>query len=345
MRRTIPLLAASAAATLLASGCGGFGGGGSGGDGSLGTITFYSPETPDMTEEMAAAFEKTHDADVQVEYGGTNVIVNKLMAEQNNPRGDVWYGGGGFLPFENALDDGLIQAYTPETTADMPETQGDVRLRDDEWGWVGAELFVLGVAYDPEKVSEDELPDSWADLADERWADELQFPNPSASGTATLLVLSQLMTQGEDEGWEYFDALVDNASAIPDSGAAPTQAVGQGEASIAVGYDFMAFQAAERGESVAFHIPEETPVLVNPVTMVADAPNEEGAQAFIDWMMSTEGQQVRADWGMIPLDPEVEAKTDLTLDQVEEHAQELDVDWVVDNYDLVRDEWRTRFEV
>lgn len=343
MNKRLRWLAASGAVVLTSTACGGgFGGGGGNGDGDLGTISFYSPETPEMTEEMAQAFEEEHDADVQVTYSGTNELVNQMIAEETNPQGDVWYGGGGWMPFENALDDGLIEPYTPSTVEDMEAQEGDIQLREDDWGWIGAELFVLGLAYDPAEVEEDELPETWADLADDRWEDELQFPNPAASGTATLLVLSQLMEMGDDEGWDYLEELVDLANAIPDSGGAPTEAVTTGEASIAVGYDFMAYQHEDRGESVDFHIPEETPVLVNPVTMVTDGPNEEGAEAFIDWMMSTEGQQIRADWFHIPLDPEVEASTPITLDEVEDHAQELDVDYVLDNYDDARDEWDER---
>lgn len=335
MNKGLRLTAACGAVVLVSTGCGGFGG-------DTEVISFYSPETPDMTQEMADAFMEEHDYTVEVNYSGTNELVNQMIAESDNPQGDLWYGGGGWMPFENALDQGIIEPYTPTTVEDMDAMQGDIALRQEEWGWTGAELFVLGLAYNPDEVSEDELPETWADLADDRWAGELQFPNPAASGTATLLVLSQLMEMGEEEGWEYLETLADHATAIPDSGGAPTEAVTTGEANIAVGYDFMAYQHEDRGESVDFHIPEETPVLVNPVAMVTDGPNPEGAEEFIDWMLSTEGQQIRADWFHIPLDDEVESRTPITLDQVEEHAQELDVDWVVDNYDDARDEWNER---
>lgn len=53
------------------------------------------------------------------------------------------------------------------------------------------------------------------------------MPNPAASGTATLLVLSQLLEMGEEEGWAYFDELVQQMSAMPDSGLAPTKQLPQ----------------------------------------------------------------------------------------------------------------------
>ena len=39
------------------------------------------------------------DGSVDVQYAGTNVLVNRMMAEKDNPQGDVWYGGGGILPY------------------------------------------------------------------------------------------------------------------------------------------------------------------------------------------------------------------------------------------------------
>jgi iron(III) transport system substrate-binding protein len=335
---------AVAGAAVLVVACGGGGGGGDdGGADGIGTINVYSPETPDMVEEMAEAFEEEVGGEVNVVSGGTNVIVNRLLAERDRPQADLWYGGGGFLPFEAMKAEGILEPYTPEPAADWDTFDGDIQLRDDEWHWTGVELFLLGLAYNTDMVDEDELPAAWADLADEQWADEIQFPNPAASGTATLMVLSQLMDQGEEQGWDYFDQLVSNAVAIPDSGAGPSQAVAQGEASLGVAFEFMAYQLEDRGESVDFHVFEETPVLVNPVAKIANGPNPEGADAFIDWMLSTEGQQVRADWHFLTLDDEVDNQIPLTIDDARDYAMELDVDWVQDNFDRVRDEWQQRY--
>ena len=67
-----------------------------------------------MTREIAEAFEEETGTPVNVHYAGTNVLVNQMIAEMDNPEADVWYGGGGILPFESAIERGFIQAYTPE---------------------------------------------------------------------------------------------------------------------------------------------------------------------------------------------------------------------------------------
>ncbi|WP_255343598.1 extracellular solute-binding protein [Geomicrobium sp. JCM 19039] len=201
-------------------------GDGSGGD-DVGTITLYSPETPDMSAELAEAFEAEYGGTVNVEYAGTNVLVNQMLAESDNPQADVWYGGGGFMPFESAIDMGILEAYQPEAASDWEVYENDIKMRQEDWMYTGIELFALGFAYNPDLVSEDELPQTWEDLLDPRWEGELQMPNPAASGTATLLVLSQLLEMGEEEGWAYFDELVQQMSAMPDSGLAPTKQLPQ----------------------------------------------------------------------------------------------------------------------
>lgn len=102
---------------LLLSACAGddsSSGSGDGDGGDIGSITLYSPETPELSKELAQKFEEVHGGDVSVHYAGTNVLVNQMMAEKNNPEADVWYGGGGILPFEAAVDKDIITSYIPK---------------------------------------------------------------------------------------------------------------------------------------------------------------------------------------------------------------------------------------
>ncbi|WP_062350686.1 extracellular solute-binding protein [Bacillus kwashiorkori] len=315
-----------------------------GGGGDIGTISFYSPETPDFTKELAQAFEEKIGGKVNVQYAGTNVLVNRMLAEIDNPQGDVWYGGGGILPFENAVEQGIIAAYVPDFAKDWDVVENGIKVKHQDGMYTGVELFVLGFVYNTELVSPEEAPKTWDDLLDPKWKGKIQFSNPAASGTSTLLVLSQMMMRGEDGGWEYFEKLMDQVNALPDSGSAPTKAVAMGEAHIGVGFDFMAYEAKAKGETVDFVVPDKTPILVNPVALVKDGPNPEGGKKLIDFLLSKDGQQILANWYHIPIHPEVESKTPLSLDTVKNHAIDLDIDWVVDNYDRIRNEWKNKFQ-
>lgn len=314
------------------------------GGGSSDSITLYSPETPDLSKELAKKYEEMYDEKVNVDYAGTNVLVNQMIAEKDNPKGDVWYGGGGILPFESAVDKDIITQYIPEEAEDWEVTEDGIKMKHEDGYYTGVEVFVLGFAYNTELVSEDEAPETWEDLLDPRWEGKIQFPNPAASGTSTLMVLSYMMENGEDEGWEYFQKLSDQANSIPDSGSGPTKGAAMGEAEIAIGFDFMANEHKANGEDIEFVVPEETPVLVNPMTLIKDGPNPEGGKKFMDFMLTEEAQEILASWYHIPIHPDVESETDLSMDKVKENAVDLDIDWVNDNYDRIRDEWKEKIE-
>lgn len=106
----------------------------------------------------------------------------------------------------------------------------------------------------------------------------------------------------------------------------------------------MAYEQKAKGETVDFIVPDKTPVLVNPATLIEGAPNAEGGKKFIDFLLSKEAQQIMADWYHIPINPEVESKTPLSIDKVKEVAVDLDIDWVNENYDRVRNEWKDKFQ-
>ena len=224
------------------------------------------------------------------------------------------------------------------------EVEDGIKMKHGDGKYVGVEVFVLGFAYNTDLVTEEEAPKTWDDLLDPKWEGKIQFPNPAASGTATLMVMDQLMQRGEEAGWEYFEKLVAQSNSMPDSGSAPTKGVSMGEAHIGIGFDFMAYEQKNSGESVDFILPDKTPVLANPASLIEGAPNEEGGKAFIDFLLSDEGQQIIADSYHIPVSPNVESKSDLSLEDVKANAVDLDIDWVNENYDRVRNEWRDRFQ-
>ncbi|MGM8215886.1 ABC transporter substrate-binding protein [Bacillaceae bacterium W0354] len=310
--------------------------------GSDGEITLYSPETPDLTKELAQKYEEIHGQKVNVHYAGTNVLVNQMMAEKGNPQADVWYGGGGILPFESAVDKGIIAPFIPESAEDWEVVENGIKMKHQDGYYVGTELFVLGFAYNTDLVTEEEAPKTWEDLLDPKWEGKIQFPNPAASGTATLMVLSYMMQNGEDAGWEYFQKLASQANSIPDSGSGPTKAVAMGEAHVAVGFDFMAYEHQSKGETVDFIVPEKTPILVNPASLVEGGPNPEGGKKFMEFLLSKDAQQILANWYHIPINPEVESKTPLNVNAISDHAVDLDIDWVNDNYDRIRNEWKSK---
>src|SRR5699024_2100114 len=162
--------------------------------------------------------------------------------------------------------------------------------------------------------------------------------------SATVLVKSHMLDRGEEEAREYYDKLNEEVSRKTDSGAQHNKDVAKGDEPIAIGFIFMGYERQlENNENQDFVVTEKTLVLVNPVTLIKDGPHPESGKKFINFLLSEEAQEILADWYHIPINPNVEAKTPLSLNEVKEHAMELDVEWAAENLDRVRKEWDERY--
>src|SRR5699024_9188684 len=123
-------------------------------------ITLSSPELPDLSKELTQKYQELHCEQVDVHYAVTTVLVSIMMAEKEHPQADVWYGGGGILPFEAAVDKDIIAQYVPESAEDWEVVEDGIKTKHEDDYYTGVEVFVLGFSYNTELVSEDEAPKS-----------------------------------------------------------------------------------------------------------------------------------------------------------------------------------------
>ena len=91
-----------------------------------------------------------------------------------------------------------------------------------------------------------------------------------------------------------------DAVAVRGNGAVVT-AVANGEKSYGVLVDFMAFNAKAKGSPIDFIFPAEgVPAVTEPVAMLKTTQNAAAARAFIDFILSDEGQKLALSMGYIP---------------------------------------------
>src|SRR5690606_41142940 len=66
--------------------------------------------------------------------------------------------------------------------------------------------------------------------------------------------------------------------------------------------DLLAIRAKQEGSPIDIGYPKEgVPVITEPVGIVKSTQNPEAARAFVDFLLSREGQQLAADMGYMPL--------------------------------------------
>jgi iron(III) transport system substrate-binding protein len=264
------------------------------------SLTFYTAGPGGLASALAEAFTAQTGITVEVYQATSGDVLARLEAERSNPRADVvvlasWGEGLGLA------EAGYVAAY------ESPEA---VNLRD---GWAQGGLFAQGgaalaVVVNTLDVDEADYPGSWFDLLDARWHGELTMPDPTLSGSAAEFVGIFSQHFG-DEGWEFFSRLAEQGLDVPGPNNAALNPVLSGEklATIAA-VDYISYNQIAQGESLEIIYPSEgTVVALRPAFIQEGAPNRAAAEAFIDFMLSAEGQALVAATNIIPSNTTVEA--------------------------------------
>ncbi len=121
---------------------------------------------------------------------------------------------------------------------------------------------------------------------------------PSRSGTTHLTIETILQGEGWDKGWRTIKEMAGNFRNVTERSFGVPEAVNSGQVGVGIVIDFFAFSAQAAGFPVKFAYPTVTTVVPANIGIVANAPNTAGAQAFIDFLLSAEGQEVLLDPGI-----------------------------------------------
>lgn len=287
-------------------------------------VTFYTAGPAGLASGLAAAFTDATGIPVEVYQATSGDVLARLEAESNNPRADVivlasWGEG---IDLERR---GFIADYV------SPEAE----FVQDGWSEGGLTAqggAALAIVVNTLEVTDGEYPVSWFDLLEPEWADGITMPDPSLSGSAAEFLAIFVQNFG-DQAWDLLEGLAEAGLAVPGPNNAALNPVLTGErrATIAA-VDYISYNNIDSGEALAVIYPEEgTAVALRPVMLQEGAPNPEGGQAFIDFMLSAEGQALVAGVNMIPARADVDAQRPVPGDFIALPADnQLVADTVID---------------
>jgi len=323
-------------------------------------VVVYTPFPEITAKELKRAFEEKTGIRVVMVKEGTTKVRGRLRAEKDRPIADVWYGGGGIIPFMAAAEEDLLETYRPKGYEDLPEQRGNLILRDPEYRWVGMCVIALGYAYNPQILPPEEAPKTWDELIEPRFKNQIEMWDPGVSGTAMLFLDSVLMRyknrgQSEEEGWKYLQGFWQNLKRYTVEGK-PAFNVARGSVAIGIHFEHQVLEFVEEqaGGSVAaggtdnirWVLPPDSPVTVDPIALIKNGPNPENGKRFIDFIMSREGQQIvnRFFFTIDPDFPPPAGVGDYDLEKLTANAQKLDPEWMAESYDEIRRRWQNEIE-
>lgn len=258
-----------------------------------GKLVLYTSQPERDATQTTAAFKQAYPGiEVEVFRSGTTEVMGKLAAEfaAGQPKADVLLIADA-ASMEALKKDGRLLPYPAAKVAGLQAGSFDA-----DRTYFGSKLITTGIAVNTGAKSR---PKSWADLAKPENKGQIAMPSPLYSGAAAIMLGT--MTARDDLGWAFFEKLkAADAVAVRGNGAVLT-AVASGEKPYGVLVDFMAFNAKAKGSPIDFIFPTEgVPAVTEPVAMLKTTQNPDAARAFLDFILSDEGQKLALAMGYIP---------------------------------------------
>ncbi|MEM6740392.1 MAG: ABC transporter substrate-binding protein [Pseudomonadota bacterium] len=263
-----------------------------------GKLVLYTSQPNEDAQQTVDAFTAKYP-EVEVEWirDGTTRVMAKLRAEfeAGAPQPDVLLIAD-MVTMEGLEAEGRLMAY-PE--ADV--SAYDPALMDPEGHYFSTKLITTGIVYN---VNAPMVPTSYADLLKPEVKDMLAMPSPLTSGAATIHMAA--ITSHPDLGWDFYEALADQG-ANPQGGNGGTyRAIAGGEKLYGFVVDFLPIRNKLDGAPVEFVFPEEgVSAVTEPVAILSTAQNPTAAKAFVDFLISAEGQQLASEMGYLPAHPDI----------------------------------------
>jgi iron(III) transport system substrate-binding protein len=260
-----------------------------------GSVVVYCSNIAEWCELLRQSFEKSSGLKVTMTVKSAGETLAQLRAEKDNPRADVWWGGGA-EQYLQAAEVGLLEAYKSPLLAELhPWAQQLGQVSEHKVSGIYA--GTLGIVWNTEQLAKRKLsaPKCWADLIKPAYKGELQMAHAATSGTSYTFLATLVQLMGEDAAFTYLKALHANMNQYPRSGAAPMRNVATGEASLAVTWMFAAVAEAQAGFPVASVAPcEGTGYEIGAAALVKGGKNTDAARRFMDYALGAEAQATGA---------------------------------------------------
>lgn len=249
----------------------------------------------DVTTPFAQAFEKKHPGTrVEVQNRNTAAAVAFLRETRSSPPDIFWASAPD--AFEVLKKNALLRPYKPKATG-LAAKVGAYPVNDPEGFYAGFAASGYGIMYNTRYLRARNLtpPKEWDDLKKPMYFGHVGISAPSRSGTTHLTVETILQGEGWDKGWASLLEIGGNLAQVSDRSFGVPDAVNSGQYGVGIVIDFFGLSAKASGFPVEFVYPTVTSIVPANVGIIANARNQRAAEAFVEFLLSDDGQQILLD--------------------------------------------------
>ena len=238
------------------------------------------------------AFAEATGIKVNITELSSSKALDLIVAEREQPRHDLWFGGTGEFHLQ-AANLRLTMAYRSPNNALLHDW--GVKLAEQSgYRTNGIYSGPLGFVYNPDVLAAAKVapPRCWADLVKPEYRNLVQVSNPSGV-YSVIATLVQLM--GEDEAFNYLRKLHHNIKSYTHSGTDSLANVARGDAGIAIAFVYGVNTDFTARRLVKMATPcEGTGYEIGSMSIIKGGPNPNGAKRFFDWALTAAAQDLMA---------------------------------------------------
>ena len=252
-------------------------------------LVVYSGRSEELVAPLFAEFTKATGITISARFGDSAELAAQMLEEGDRSPAQVYFSqDAGALGSVNSLLSTL-----PESVTSL--VAPEYRAVDNTWTGVTGRARVI--AYDPENVPADQVPQSVFELTDEKWRGQVAIAPTNASFQS--FVTAMRLTQGDEVTQEWLTGLVNNDVQSYEKNGLILDAVDSGQVQLGlVNHYYWYEKAAEVGEEnmraqISFMAPQDPGSLVNVagVGILKGAGENSAAIEFVQWLLSPSTQE------------------------------------------------------
>jgi len=261
---------------------------------------FSEPILKDFERDTGIAVRAVFDTEETKSTG----VLNRLLAEKNNPQADVFWANEP-IRAELLKQEGVSVPYKSPNGQDIPDT-----FKDPEGYWTGfsarSRPFVVH-----KRVKD--RPASILDYTNARHRGKAVIANP-LFGTTTVAIASLFTLWGDEKTKSFLQEVKKNKVKISTGNGESADLVASGEFDFALVDSDDAHSRMRQGKPIEMVHSDQAPdgigtlILPNAVILIKGGPNPETGKKLIDYLLSKETERKLAfsDAAQIPLHPGVD---------------------------------------
>jgi len=264
-----------------------------------GKVTLYTSAVQTDVDGLKAAFNKKYpNVAVTIYRDGTEKVIAKLRAEQDAKSvvADVLLIADA-PTMENLKADKFLQPYQSPFASAF-----DKQFADPEGYYTGTKIINSGIAINT--TANLLKPVMWTDLLKPEYKGKVVSPSPQYSGAAALNYTVFLNTAAY--GAEFVKGLQKNGMTVVQANGDALNKIISGESPVGIVTDNGVRAAKAKGSPIEMIYPTDGAIPVTePIAVVAGTKNLDAAKAFVDFVLSPDGQALIVTQNYIPLLPGV----------------------------------------